>query len=243
MRFSTFRLLIALTFLLSCGGTCLSVWGWLEWRVGQHSTAEPVAVDLAALEAGEPLPSNHVTIGPHYACYEASVYEYLKDKDSHATPEARTKLSYCLYPIVSMKDPQAQKLVRLQEQFGSLKKVPDDVKLPQIEQFAVVVKTERFKTVGDIPDDTVRREESVQGLVINEIRSLKADEKRLLEEQFPTVDLKKVLLLEEGRRPSSSAVAGAAMVGGIGLLAVGVLGGLVVIVSGLAGLVRRMAGG
>jgi len=90
----------------------------------------------------------------------------------------------------------------LASEYGGLENVPDSVPNPEIEHFAALVKTKRFKTVGSIPDD-LEDETSVQGLVINRIKSLKGEEAKLIEETFPEIDLDKVLLLEHNRKPAS----------------------------------------
>ena len=101
---------------------------------------------------------------------------------------------------------------------------------PTIKEFKVLVKTNKFKTIGGIPDD-FPLEPSLQGLVINRIHSLGKDEKNLIQQSFPQLDLTKVLILEEGRKPTSS------------LLALGmVLGGIVVAASGGIGFWLGMNG-
>ena len=46
-------------------------------------------------------------------------------------------------------------------------------------------------------------ESGVKGLLINRIKSLDEEESRLLRESFPQLDISKVLILEQNRKPSS----------------------------------------
>jgi hypothetical protein len=124
------------------------------------------------------------------------------------------KVDYVFYPIVSASNPDIEELTRLQKQFGNIDKVPDEIALPVPEHFVVLVKTRRFSHVRDIPQDFFRKEESIQGLVINEISSLTSAEKSLINDSFPDLSFDKVLILEDGRRPTSPEAAIASMVAG-----------------------------
>lgn len=92
--------------------------------------------------------------------------------------------------------------------------------------FTVLVKTKRFSTIGAIPEQ-FSLEDQVQGLVVNQIASLKDDEKNLITSQFPAVNIDKVLILDDGRRPS--VLIGLAML----------LGGLVLSGGSVAGLFMK----
>ena len=62
-------------------------------------------------------------------------------------------------------------LRELEETHGSLENVPEDAEWPPLKDFAVLVKSEAYKTLGDVPDQR-KYYESVSGLVINRIESL-----------------------------------------------------------------------
>ena len=208
--------------------------GWMEWAASRDAAAEPVEVDLARLENGASPPNPHVRIGPHVACYYCTIGEFKTDKRrGRRKADAATRLTHCFYPILSTAHPFVQKINDLAEKHGGLDKIPEDEELPAIDQFAVIVKTERFKKFSDIPDVPQRREEQVQGLVINTIRPLGAKEKNLLKEEFPNMDFGKVLVVEEARRPSSWAWCATFLYGGVALIGVGLLLGVLFIVRGL----------
>jgi hypothetical protein len=74
------------------------------------------------------------------------------------------------------------------------------------------------------------------GVVVNEISKLTDDEKNLIKQNYPNIDFAKVLILEDGRKPKSAATATAAIVGGIAVLVlglVGCIGGLVMMIMGM----------
>jgi hypothetical protein len=215
------------------GGCCLGVWGWQEKKVGAKATADPVSVDLAKLESGEKVDNNHLKIGPHYALYYSIVYSSkTRSRFIKTKPNANQTVEYAFYPIVSTSNPDMQALDKLKKQFGGLENVPDNVDIPTPEHFVILVKTKRFKTVGGLPTDDIRSEDSIQGLVINDISSLDSKEEKLIKEDFPNLDVKKILILEDNRKPSSSGTAVGTMIGGGACLFVGLasLGAAVVLV-------------
>ena len=75
------------------------------------------------------------------------------------------------------------------------------------------------------PDDAAMQalgdQETVQGLVINQVESISGDTRKLLQSNFPAMDVANVLILEEGRGPPSLAFAAGMTFGGIALFAAG----------------------
>jgi len=224
------KLKIGLLLLIVGGGTW--AYGWSEGRVSEGTNEQAAAADLAKLEAGGKPDNNHITIGGHTACYYASVYSYYtKKKNRGAKATDTTRLSYVFYPIISSNHPFNQELVNLLTKYGSLDKIPDEVDLPQIDQFVVLVKTKRFGTLKDIPNDPLRKETGIQGLVINVVSPLSSKEKDLIRDSFPKIDFNKVLILEEGRTPTSAFWSSSLIFGGIAVL----LGGLALLGLGIIG--------
>jgi len=207
-------------------GGVVAFMGGQEFLVSHGTTTEAVNVDLAKLEAGEELENNHARIGEHTAIYAGSVYAYETSKYDNSTPRNSTKVSYCFYPILSSSHSFMQRLVELEEEYGSLEEVPENVEFPEIKDFTVLVKTKSFKTVGSIPDGIADRP-SIQGLVINQIDSLDSEEEELLLSSFPGLDMDKVLILEDGRTPASLGKSLGMTLGG-GLISLLGLGWLVV---------------
>lgn len=193
--------LLATCFFLFMFAFAPSIYGWSERQVSSTATVEPLAVELEQLENGPAPDNNHLKIGSHIACYFATVYKATARGKGPKRPNENTQVSYCFYPIVSTTHPYSQHLRQLEQKYGSADKVPENV-MPRLSELKVLVKTSRFRTVGDIPD-AWRTESAVQGLVINRISTLSSEEQKLIQQDFGTIDFSKVLILSEGRRPSS----------------------------------------
>lgn len=213
---------------LAAIGGVLGYMGYEEYTVSQGASAEPTYVELAELEGGAVPDNSHLVIGPHWRIYGGSIYEYEQDVWETGEPDDSATVNYTYYPIISYEHPYILKLISLEEEYGDLEQVPDSVWPNDIGDIAVLIKTRKFRTIGAIPDDWLDAEE-IQGLVINQIESLGAEERSLIRESFPSARLDKVLLLEEGRKPSSSGSAFAQLGGGAVLM---ILGG--------TGLLRRL---
>jgi hypothetical protein len=197
------------------GGGFIAFMGFEEFKVSSGATAEAETVSLVDLEAGEVPENAHLAIGEHIALYGAAVYEYEQRDGETGEPGPNAKVNHCYFPIFSTEHPL----------FAVEEETADD------DNFAVLVKTNAFSTIGAIPDDfsTVA---SVKGLVINRIESLDEEETNLVKQSFPDADLDNVLIIEQNREPASVAKSGGMMGGGallslvgLGLFFVGKKGG------------------
>ncbi|MFT7639880.1 MAG: hypothetical protein ACI9G1_001618 [Pirellulaceae bacterium] len=198
-----FRLKIGIAII---GGVMIYL-GFLEYRVSSGTSSTPKSVELVDLEKGGELANRYISVGEHIAIYAGSVYSFRNSTYSDEEEGPSGRVSYLYYPII------ASQRIR-----GS----DEDLDLSF---FTVLVKTKRFETVGSIPE-TIAHEIGVEGLVINRIASLKTEEKNLIRKAFPRIDTSKILILEEGRRPSPFFFWGGLIVGGVALIVVG-LGWLV----------------
>lgn len=196
-------------------GGFLGYEGFKEFRVGQGAGSEPVGVDLADLEGGADPPGPYIRIEatdppaiPHYdeLVYEAEV------ASGETQPSAFSKLTHCYYPIISPEHPDYDALVNYYAS-ADITMFP-----PTVSNYRVLVKTHRFKTFGEMQTGLGTITASVEGLVINKINSLSDDELNLLKQSFPSFDPDQVLILEEGRTPSSAGK-WAGLLGGGALLA------------------------
>ncbi len=187
---------------LIVAGIVVAFIGYEEFKVSQGTTKEPMEIQLSSLEQGESVKNNHLKITEHWALFPFSVYEYKQDRGETGDPKPTAKVNHTYYPIISNDHPYLIRLDELAEEYDDLDEVPDE-EWPTIGDLAVLVKSEQFATIADIPYDWEFKSE-LQGLVINRIKSLEKEESRLIQSSFPTVDLDKVLLLEVGRKPSSS---------------------------------------
>ena len=199
--------------IIALGGVLCFI-GYQEYKVSEGTSEEPVPVTLVKLETGVDPPNNHIQIGDHAAVYDELVYCYEAASYS-AEPSDDTRVSYCYYPIVSMSNPYMKSVVELhsrdpesitQEEYDSIK----------LEEFKVIVKSNKFDHVKDLPYG-VSRGESIKGMVINQISSLGREEKRLLQESFPDLELDSLIILHENDKPTPESVS-YSMMGGGGLL-------------------------
>ncbi len=207
---SRFKLVIAVL------GGMLAFFGVQEWRVSQGTTLEPIAVELSEVEAGKAPDNSHWKLGEHVALYNACVYEFEQSKYSKAEPGADTKVNFVYYPVVS-KSLLAEAVNKDKPDAG--------IAASALNNFAVLVKSKQFKTVGAIPDepDLVP---NAQGLVINRVTSLGKKEVELLKSGFPGLNTDKLLLLEVDRHPSSGLKSGGMIASGA-LLALGAVGAMI----------------
>jgi hypothetical protein len=180
-----------------CGGCLLLlvgigvfVWGAQEYWVSRGATEQPEDMDLAKIEAGERPSQNHIRLGKHLRLYPSLIFATAKSqKDSKDPP-----IHYSFYPLISPSHPQLAK-----ERIEDIAAAGDD---PHLKEFTVLVRTEQFKRVGEVPHGPVV-ENSIQGMVINSISSLSADEAKLIKDSFPNLDTNRLLILEQDRTPAS----------------------------------------
>ena len=191
-------------------------WGYEEYQVSQGTRDQPAEVDLAALERGQPIPQNHVRIGRHVRLYFSTVYAVnMRDKDKPDAP-----VDYSFYPIVSPTNNWIVSLNAALQDGQADKKQPEA--FPRLDNLKILVKTKQFRRVSDIPKG-IAVAESVTGLVINKISKLSQDESKLIHEEYPDAKLDDVLILEEGRTPTTSTHALIFMAVGVGLIGLAIV--------------------
>ena len=179
-------------------GLGLIVFGYSEFRLAIRESGSPASFRLEDLEAGAKPSQNHVLLGRHVRLYSLAVYR-AKAKEI-GDPKAR--LDYVLVPIFSPEHPFYKEWSKQREE-GNVR----------LDKLRVVLRTTRHATLADIPAWTVE-EPSLEGMVVNDIQSLGKDEIALLREEFPGANFEDVLLIEEGRRPTSLLVSACCLVGG-----------------------------
>ena len=195
--------MIRLKLVLIGVGIALGFIGYQEYTVSQKASFPAAKVELQSIEDSAELSNNFIRIGSHWAVYPGSIYEYEMDKYETGEPDDKTKVNFTYYPIVSESHPYVIQLSELFDRYGDEASIPEN-EWPEFEQFSVLVKSKRFKTIGSIPLEWMD-ESSLEGLVINKIKTLTTEEASLLRESFPQIDLNKVLIVEDGRKPSSQA--------------------------------------
>jgi len=209
------------------GGGALCYFGYREYSVSAGTSSEPVNVELLDLENGKTLDSNYIRVGPHYRLYDASVYQY-KVKSNSEQPTAKTKVNRVYYPVYSTSGPFGKQMDVLMKKYGSYDKLPEnlpDNELLPTDNLSMIIKTNKYRSIGALPGGMVRCE-SIKGLVINSIESVGSEEKKLLESGFGEIDFSRVLILQQGRKPTSTTVSLAMMGGGALLIVTPLLVGL-----------------
>ena len=202
--------------MIGVGAFCAYL-GFQEFKVSQGTTAEAVAVELADLESGKETGENaHMKVGSHYPVYFELIYYGPEDKEG--------QIDYAYYPIISENHDFIKALGALHTKYPE-GDFPEH-EFPRLQEFKVLVKTKRFKTTSDIPDE-FGMVGLMEGLVVNKIDGLKPAEQDLLKQSFPTFDPENILILEDGRKPASNTKQYGLMGGGAFLILIG-LGWLVV---------------
>ena len=87
-------------------------------------------------------------------------------------------------------------------QFVEPEELGEETEILSLDDFRVIVRSSRFDTVDELPVESLACEDSVSGLVVNQISSLDRQERELLQESFPKLDFDKLIILAEGRKPS-----------------------------------------
>lgn len=183
------------------GGGFLAWDGIGEIRVAGNASTEAVSTNLSDIESDSDWKENFLLIGEHVAINSELIYSYQIDDEVDGETPDEMNINYCYYPIISWDHEHFSQRDKLIELYGDFDSIPDD-EYPSVDSFRVLVKTEKFKTVGDINFNWAVQE-SIQGLIINKLDSLDSDEEELIQSSFPNLDMKKVLILEEGRSPIS----------------------------------------
>ncbi|MBN2444644.1 MAG: hypothetical protein JXJ04_25035 [Spirochaetales bacterium] len=213
-------MLLRIIIILFIAGGALIFYGFQEYTLVSGAKTEPLEIDLAEIENNTSIDNNYINIGPHIALYSGSIFEYEYDRSGNSDYTGNSPLNYTYYPIISESHPYFDEVDKLEKEYGSVDDIPDDL-WPGIDYFSVLVRTTDFKIVRDIPDDW-RYEENVSGILINKIKSLDNEEKKLLQETFPDMDMEEVLLLEKDRVPGSPIIPYFLLTSGLILIMTGI---------------------
>ncbi len=219
-----FRIVIAMII----GGGILAFMGGRDLALSSQCSSDPVLHDLSDLEQGGEIDNPHIKFGEHVAAYGGMIYEYEQKEGQGNAVHNGTKLTKAYYGIVSLDHPFIQEYNKLAERENNGEEIADS-EFPDFKNFTVLVKTKRYKTLGQMPEDMLALEDGISGVVINQIESLDTEEKYLIRNSFPEVDIDKILILEEGRTPNT--LINIAMLGG----------GIVLIIAGAGILIFRSA--
>lgn len=174
----------------------LGLLGYKELRLSRVAKAKAETITCADLGENGPGDNAHVEMTAFELVLDSFVVQSRKrseDKWSKvwipATP-----------PIISLADP-------------TLEPAWVDAPLPD---FHVIVVSSRVQNEAQL--DALAGRPSLRGLILNEVDQLGSDEKKLLRESYPTVDLDTCWILEVDRKPKTMATALAMLGGAVVLL-------------------------
>ncbi|QGJ69293.1 Hypothetical protein PBC10988_9660 [Planctomycetales bacterium 10988] len=203
-------------------GGALIYFGYLEYQLGEGVSSKPAPVSLQEIETFGPPEERYIELDRHFAVYAGCVYEYEQGRYDSGEPDENDKVNYLYYPVISYEHPYWQQIAELEEQFGTLDAIPEHLVPTEIHPISVLVRTTKFKKIGDIPDG-MELVESIEGLVINRTTSLDSEEESIMRENFPSMDLDKMVILALDRKPTSIYASLGMMAGGMFLAFLGIL--------------------
>lgn len=171
----------------------IGFYGFQELRLGGVAKQEAQRISCADLAEKGPGDNAHIVLTDCVLLSHDYVYE-----------ERRGKWTTVFIPAI----PIAELTTWQQAEDGSLH-VPKNIR------FRVIVKSSEVTSEAEA--DRFGQQETVKGVVINEISSLDSETKKLLAESYPGTDLDSCWILEHDRNLPSAGVAMGAIAGG-GLL-------------------------
>ncbi|MCC6884747.1 MAG: hypothetical protein IT576_21500 [Verrucomicrobiales bacterium] len=187
--------------MMMSGGLWAAFFGWREYRISQLARPEAADVSLLELEnlevggVNQLVENAHVRFGPCLALYPATVYSF-RVNGVFGTGESgpNTAVKDAFVPILPLDHPLVKALQNPDSPEARRGMTLNDIK------FHVLLKTSQIELVRDIPREN-RQLSQVQGVIINDIRPLKAEEEELLQVNFRRLKPEQVIIVEEGRVP------------------------------------------
>ena len=102
---------------------------------------------------------------------------------------------------------------------GEDDEIPEGAVLPSPTDVRLLVKSSHVDDMREFEELADR--DRIGGLIVNEIESLGGDERKLLQESYPTIDFDRCWILDHDRKPKTMAGVAGLGAGGVGLLGVG----------------------
>jgi hypothetical protein len=175
-----------------------------DWRLKSTAKDKPQFITCADLEAKGPGENAHIMLGEFMLCSFAYVYE-------EKSPGNWSKV---WVPAVPVGGAFHQQLLTQVDDQGNL---TGDMKLPTGVKVIVTSK--------DVDNETellaLGDKQTLQGMVVNLIESLGSEEKKILQENYPSVNFDDCYIVEVDRKPASTGRLLATGFGGLALMAAG----------------------
>ncbi len=185
------------------GGGVLAFLGWQEWSLASGTEAEPRQISCEELGGQGPGDNPHVEMGDFVFC-DYYVSEGTNDSDIDRVWVAAVPFGGDYH-------------VRLMEASDEEGNIVGNVPPPT--DVRVIVKSSKVSSEYELV--ALGDQETIKGMVVNEISSLKKDEKDLLRQGYPSIDFDKVQILEHARKPAGFGKVFAMLGGGLALVLVG----------------------
>jgi hypothetical protein len=175
-----------------------------DWRLKSTAKEQPQFITCADLEAKGPGENAHIMLGEFLICSFSYVYE-------EKSPGNWSKV---WVPAVPVGGEFHKKLLTQVDDQGNL---TGDMQLPT--GVKVIIKS------NDVDNETellaLGDQQTLQGMVVNLVDSLGSDEKKLLQESYPSVNFDDCYIVEVDRKPASTGRLLATGFGGLALMAAG----------------------
>lgn len=197
-----FRILIAMII----GGGFMVYFGFQEMSLASKTESTPQVISCQDLSEAGPGDNANVEMSEFMLCTMSFVYEAIGSSD--------TAYKTVWVPAVPLNGEYHQQLLSMLDDEGNLVGEP-----PMPKDLGVLVKTSKASNENALYD--LADQETLSGLVINEIASLGSEEKKILKDSYPGVNFDKVWILEHGRQPAGAGKTYGLMGGGLLLIVIG----------------------
>lgn len=184
-----------------------------EGRWVGRATTRPETLNLETVEQGN-LPVNQfVSLRNHWAVYREHVATFRLD----ATSGEGQKIETLYYPVISDMNPYLLELAGLSRAFGGIDNIPD-AEWPRIEKMGVLIRTDSVESLENVPP-LIEFPDGLFGTVLHAETDLPGDERELLTQRWPEIDLSRVVIINAGHRPGN--VWSMLVYGGLGVVSWG----------------------
>lgn len=175
-----------------------------DWRLKSTAKEKPQFITCADLETKGPGENAHIVLGEFWLCSLSYVYE----------EKSAGNWSKVWVPAVPVDGEYHQQLLSQLDDQGN---VIGDIKLPT--NIKVIVTSKDIHNESELTALTDKQ--TLQGMIVNLVESLGSEEKKILQESYPSVNFDDCYIVEVDRKPASTGRLLATGFGGLALMAAG----------------------
>ena len=190
------------------GGGVLVFFGVQEMRLAKAAKAQPQSITAADLIQSGPGDNAHVLMKDFLMCDFAYVYQSSKKGGDWKN---------VWVPVVPVGGEYHKKILSMVKPDGSFEGTP-----PMPTDIRLIVKSGKVSNEREV--GALAGQDTLQGVIVNKIESLGGEQKKILKESYPGVDVANVLILEHDRKPATAGKSFGFIGGGALLSCMGVLG-------------------